>query len=354
MRKSFVEKNEREAWVDILKGIAIIFVVLGHVVTSYHNSNMLLSARIFNFVGIFVYAFHMPLFFVISGYLAGKSKKNDTVGKKILGKCICYGIPYVIFSVVSVTLKLLARSVVNTPLGLMDLLMIVVYPISYLWFLYALLLISVISLLLKRLVKNNYLVVVIVSLVCKVAMNIVLNVYSLQDGKFSESILFSVIEYYFWYVLGEYLSSKFTDEIKHKLKNIKYVWCALLLCMFAGVVWLFNFHFQIGWSIVNILVSFLGIAVFWLICIKISSSRVLGCIGKQTFPIYLMHGYVVSFVRIVLNKLHIPLIEGLVPLFIGTVVGVVVPLCLYAIIVKFKGLDFVFYPQRYISITKKK
>ena len=55
-----MEKNAKNGnkiqWIDVAKGIAIIFVVLGHCV----------SGQTF----IWVYSFHIPLFFFISGYLS--------------------------------------------------------------------------------------------------------------------------------------------------------------------------------------------------------------------------------------------------------------------------------------------
>lgn len=56
MSKIKVEKiNERELWIDVLKGIAILLVVVGHNCEGKLNS--------------FIFSFHMPLFFLISGYL---------------------------------------------------------------------------------------------------------------------------------------------------------------------------------------------------------------------------------------------------------------------------------------------
>lgn len=48
-------KNEYQKWVDISKGVGIVLVVLGH------SGNLSLHH--------FIYWFHMPLFFLISGYL---------------------------------------------------------------------------------------------------------------------------------------------------------------------------------------------------------------------------------------------------------------------------------------------
>ena len=89
----------RRSELDICKGIAIICVVLGHVVTSYRNSGLLTEATLFNFACTFVYSFHMPLFFLISGYLSTMSRSGgfkEDIGKKV----ISYGIPYLIFSIV--------------------------------------------------------------------------------------------------------------------------------------------------------------------------------------------------------------------------------------------------------------
>lgn len=46
---------KRIGWVDIMKGIGIITVIIGHTYTPFG----------LNYI---IYSFHMPLFFLISGY----------------------------------------------------------------------------------------------------------------------------------------------------------------------------------------------------------------------------------------------------------------------------------------------
>ena len=53
--------RNRKEWIDISKGIGIILVVIGHVV-----SEQSIALR-------FIDLFHMPLFFIISGYLFNES-----------------------------------------------------------------------------------------------------------------------------------------------------------------------------------------------------------------------------------------------------------------------------------------
>lgn len=57
--------KDRILWLDTLKVMAIYLVVLGHIVSTTYQHDL---------KGI-IYSFHMPLFFMISGYL-NKDKHN--------------------------------------------------------------------------------------------------------------------------------------------------------------------------------------------------------------------------------------------------------------------------------------
>lgn len=56
--------NKRENWIDYAKGIGIILVVFGH------------SIKITTTLGHFIYIFHVPLFFILSGILINTAKYN--------------------------------------------------------------------------------------------------------------------------------------------------------------------------------------------------------------------------------------------------------------------------------------
>jgi len=51
--------RQRIQWIDITKGIAILMVVVGHTLGPYNGQ----------FLGSLIFAFHMPIFFILSGYL---------------------------------------------------------------------------------------------------------------------------------------------------------------------------------------------------------------------------------------------------------------------------------------------
>lgn len=75
-------KSERVLWIDALKGFAMICVILGHM-------------QIPKVISQFCFAFHMPLFFFVSGYLYGSRHPSAAW---ILRKMDGLLVPYVIYS----------------------------------------------------------------------------------------------------------------------------------------------------------------------------------------------------------------------------------------------------------------
>lgn len=81
--------NNRDTFLDFCKGIAIFLVVLGHVLEkSMHQMNNLYD---------FIYLFHMPFFFMLSGYLAWRVKRFDIPffkkkARTLLLPCIVVGL----------------------------------------------------------------------------------------------------------------------------------------------------------------------------------------------------------------------------------------------------------------------
>lgn len=85
-----MEKSKRNKKIDIIKGIGIILVVFGHVINSDVN---IYGLNINNLL----YVFHMPLFFLISGYIT-KYEKDSNFMEYLKKKTRGIIIPYFIFS----------------------------------------------------------------------------------------------------------------------------------------------------------------------------------------------------------------------------------------------------------------
>ena len=130
----------REKWVDDVKVIACILVVLGHFFQSMTKSNILPENGLYQWFNTTIYYFHVPLFFICSGYLYQKYSKVNSVGswcKNVAKKALALGVPYATFTTATWVLKKVFSSSVNDQIGgLGDTLFL--HPTAPYWYLYAL------------------------------------------------------------------------------------------------------------------------------------------------------------------------------------------------------------------------
>lgn len=132
--------GKREKWVDDVKVIACILVVLGHFFQSMTKANILPTVDLYKWFNTTIYYFHVPLFFICSGYLYQKySKVNSAESwcKNIAKKGLALGVPYITFSVATWVLKTVFSGSVNDQIGgLGD--TIFLHPTAPYWYLYTL------------------------------------------------------------------------------------------------------------------------------------------------------------------------------------------------------------------------
>lgn len=130
----------REKWVDDVKVIACILVVLGHFFQSMTKASILPENDLYEWFGTTIYYFHVPLFFICSGYLYQKYSKVNGVGswcKNVAKKALALGVPYATFTTATWVLKKMFSSSVNDQIGgLGDTLLL--HPTAPYWYLYAL------------------------------------------------------------------------------------------------------------------------------------------------------------------------------------------------------------------------
>ena len=150
----------RIEWLDSLKGFAIFLVVVGHVVLGYIKADIF--PQFYNelqYIYDIIYSFHMPLFFLISGYLYKFtwSKNNTGVLKKIGNKFFNMVPLYLVFSLVFWLFKYYATLYSNIQMSehfnFIDLMHIYIAPLAYLWFLYVLICLFIIIPLLESFIK---------------------------------------------------------------------------------------------------------------------------------------------------------------------------------------------------------
>ena len=111
---------QRLFFLDALKGILIILVILGHAIQGYeieYQHDILFRI---------IYSFHMPLFFLISGYLTYKGYYDKKLIRKRFIQCI---VPFLVWAILLPIYKYHTFDVSRT-------LIILKYPDNGLWFLY--------------------------------------------------------------------------------------------------------------------------------------------------------------------------------------------------------------------------
>ena len=135
--------GRRVVWVDVARGIGIVLMVFGHVWRGLHSARLLPDGPAFRFVDDWIYSFHMPLFFFLSGLFARRAA-TDRVGVFLADKAGTIVYPYLLWSLLQGGLNIALSSHTNAPLEWSTLLRdIASRPYAQFWFLYALLLIQI-------------------------------------------------------------------------------------------------------------------------------------------------------------------------------------------------------------------
>lgn len=132
----------RITWLDSLKGFAILCVVLGHVVDGFMTAGLFPGEASIQF-GIyrFLYSFHMPLFFMISGFAfstAYVSADGALRWDKLRWQILNLVSVYVLWMALLVTFKVVFASSVNSEVSFSALLWMWRDPYGPYWYLYVL------------------------------------------------------------------------------------------------------------------------------------------------------------------------------------------------------------------------
>jgi len=97
---------KRNVTIDVLKGWAIYLVVMGHFIYEIY-AKFLISEQSF-YVNKFIYSFHMPLFFVVSGYLNAWSLQKYNIKSFFIKKTKSLLIPFFFWSMSAIVLNLIS------------------------------------------------------------------------------------------------------------------------------------------------------------------------------------------------------------------------------------------------------
>ncbi|MBQ7121489.1 MAG: acyltransferase [Clostridia bacterium] len=334
--------KQKEIWVDGVKIFACALVVLGHFLQSMGLSDIY-SNNFTEWAIDTVYLFHVPLFFICSGYLYQKTCTVLTIkeyGRNIFKKLISLGVPYLFFSAVTWAVKNVFSDSVNIKTnGLIYSLF--AEPISPYWYLYTLFFVFLITPTIKN--RKSSIIILIVSLVlkCITFTPLEIDLYAVE----------TVLEYHIWFVLGMILcSSKAVTFIGKKHIPLYFTLSAV---------------FMISCSLMYFLKIDNGIIAFFAGIVACAATVILFAVhqggkfakfiksfSEYTLPIYLMHTIFAAGIRIVLLKIGVT--SGVIHTVAGLSLSFIGPIAASEILSRIKFADFVLYPGKYIKLNAEK
>lgn len=255
--------KKRIVYLDIAKGILILMVVIGHVFETGP-------------INQYVYTFHMPAFFILSGIMFQFSTAlNKTFRKVLWDKIYTLAIPFFFFECLGVLSNIASFGITLNIKGYIYQTLILDCNNGPDWFIWALLRAEICFLLIHKLIRNKY-VIWGVSGVLGLLMIVFHNSYHLV-GSTGIGFLFLT--------LGYYAASLFLKE-----RNI---WVAVLAGIISALVCIFNGKVDLGpWQFGSVPLYILGSlagTVFVLEISKFISSRLLAYYGCNTLSVLGTH-----------------------------------------------------------------
>lgn len=146
------ENKIRLNYLDMSKGFGILLVIAGHI---YERNS---------FAEVWIYSFHMPLFFIISGMLLNYSNINDNMINIIKKKIKSIILPYFTFEIVAIIIYLIESNLFTLEAirwSVIDCILVYYCRAGATWFLPCLFVAEILFVVLKKYIKNDKIIVII-------------------------------------------------------------------------------------------------------------------------------------------------------------------------------------------------
>lgn len=332
-----VEKNKT---IQIMRGLAIIIVLIRHAIAQINTDIVL------DITKEIIICFHMPVFFVIAGYLFQNGiNKYIQNGKLnfIFKKAKHLLVPYAFWTILlwigvqvacSISPSILNRMITIgfAPMNIGDLIYgLFTYQIYYtehLWFLYVLFLLFVINIITVK--KGDAPISILIWCLIGIA-----TLYTNLPHIIERTMLWGI-----FFSFGRFVkSSKYSTKIGGGLQSI---WILLIFLM-TSAIYVTGLYFEINGTIFTLLmqinkyfVGFSGVGVVYVLSITIKNTRigkVLNSVGDYSFDIYLMHNpYFVALSALVLNQ--IIGLSAYVVVIMATLLGILLPMLISRFVIR--------------------
>ncbi len=330
--KQNIENSLRLNWIDYAKGIGIILVVYGHVIKGLITPG-LIEEQFYYYTVNFVYSFHMPLFFILSGYFFISSLSKRTVWQfvNIKLKTIIY--PFAVWSLLQTSIEILLSNYTNNQISSNSLLSCLIVPRSQFWFLHALFFINLLNITFFKISYTNGVFFGIIVWILYQSLEINIEPF---DKTFINLLYFS-----FGILLFKYYS--FFKNIIHN----KMFFLFNMIIFSISIYLYFNFPVDKWFNLIfpQLSGSFVVIFISSYLSVK-SKFSFIEYLGINSLIIYLAHLLAGNGLRIfMLRFLNIE--NSFIHIILGTLAGLLLPILFYNFAKMHKILSWLFvYPSK--------
>lgn len=316
---------QRNEDLDFLKGIGIALVVLGHCFTT----ELVTKYYILSIFKEIIYTFHMPIFFIVSGYLQGlRPYSIDKTKQYTIHQIKRLFIPYIAWSLVLYIFYYLLNTIgmyeikENISLNPVHLVYsILAYDVrtgNVLWFAYILCIISIVSYISHNAIKN--ITANILFLIFVLTVGILANIY-FTDEMF---VLKRFLVMWIYYEVGVFIGIYKTNINIKKANALSVI---VLSGLYAIIFMMYlNFNNVIVYGL-KIICALLAVFVLYSLSKYNNSSiyRIFNYLGKKTSFIYYLHNpYIVLVLVTTLTK--VSQINVLAAIMVPFILGIIIPL----------------------------
>lgn len=291
-------QTARTSAFDVAKGIGICLMVYGHAWRGLERSGLADDTGFLSKIDYLIYTFHMPLFFIISGYLFDRRTLSRSPRAMLWNAVLFIAIPYFVYMNLGLVAKLVMAPYVNRPIDQITWTTFFL-PREHYWFLWALFWAHVTGIAMRWI---HPAVIMAIALGAGIARGF--------DG-----IVYGV----FHFAAGAALARLSSDPVG-MLRSWRFPAQAILLivAVFTAVGSLL-LHVPYLWAIPA---AWTGTAAVLALADRFPL-RLLALIGRESMAVFLLHIYFIAGMRIVLLKFDVTSLAA--QLTIQTLIGVLIP-----------------------------
>lgn len=283
---------------NLLRGIAMILVVIGHAIfADFVLMKNIPNTDVYIDIYSFIYKFHMPLFFFISGFFAKKCfelKTKKEYFDLLKNKTLKLLIPYLTFSVIALVIKILLESYTYRSMELNSVIYNIFFnpwenPLKLLWFIYTLYIIFLVMPIFNKI--DNKIKILILSIL-----------WCLPYGYGTIFNITGVIRYSLFFVLGYEFYKRYSKYLEKKKSIIRPIILMSILAIInmGDIIINENIHVYIS----SILAISALVDIVHIVDLKNYLVKLIGYVGNYSIDIYLLHWFFQMPVRILYEKLN--------------------------------------------------